>query len=139
MIYARIANRRKNDLQSFARAVVNHVGAVFVGNISSPWQITSGAAKAALDVSGSMLRTFLDSKRDHAGVAFAEVDEAYTTQSCSECGVLSGPQGRESPAIRQWVCSNYVSVHDRDQNAALNIARLRCETLGPKGAGSLGV
>ena len=33
-------------------------------------------------------------------------------------------------AIRQWVCSNCEAVHDRDQNAALNIARLGCDIKG---------
>jgi putative transposase len=135
-IHAKIANRRKDALHKFSRAVVNRAGAVFVGNISSLWQIASGAAKATHDVSWSMLRNFLDYKCDHAGVAFAEVNEAYTTQTCSGCGALSGPQGREGLAIRQWVCGDCGSVHDRDQNAALNIARLGCETLGLKGPGS---
>jgi putative transposase len=136
-IHAKIANRRKDALHKFSRAVVNRAGAVFVGNISSPWQIALGAAKATHDVSWSMLRNFLEYKCDHAGVAFAEVDEAYTTQACSGCGALSGPQGREGLAVRQWVCSDCGSVHDRDRNAALNIARLGCETLGLKGPGSL--
>jgi putative transposase len=116
--------------------VVNRSGAVFVGNISSTWQIASGAGKATLDVSWSMLRNFLKYKSDHAGVVFAEVNEARTTQTCSECFALSGPQGREGLAVRQWVCGDCGSVHDRDQNAALNIARLGCETLGLKGPGS---
>jgi IS605 OrfB family transposase len=104
-IHAKIANRRKDALHKFSRAVVNRSGAVFVGNISSPWQIASGAGKATLDVSWSMLRNLLDYKCDHAGVAFAEVDEADPTQTCSECLALSGPQGREGLAVRQWVCS----------------------------------
>jgi IS605 OrfB family transposase len=136
-IHAKIANRRKDSLHKFSRAVVNRAGAVFVGNISSTWQIASGAAKATLDVSWSMLRDFLEYKCDHAGVAFAEVDEAYTTQACSECLALSGLQGREGLAVRQWVCSECGTVHDRDRNAALNIARLGCETLGLNGPGSL--
>ena len=138
-IHAKIANRRKDGLHKFSRAVVNRAGAVFVGNISSTWQIASGAGKATVDVSWSMLRNFLDYKCDHAGVAFAEVNEAYTTQTCSGCHARSGPQGREGLALRQWVCSECGSVHDRDQNAALNIARLGCETLGLKGPGSLGL
>ncbi|MPR13662.1 hypothetical protein [Microvirga tunisiensis] len=39
--------------------MVNRAGAVLVGNISSTWQIASGAAKATHDVSWSMLRNFL--------------------------------------------------------------------------------
>ena len=131
------AIRRKDALHKFSRAVVNRSGAVFVGTISSPWQIASGYAKATHDVSWSMLRTFLEDQCDHAGVAFAEVDEAYITQTCSGCLALSGPHGREGLAVRPWVCGACGTVHDRDQNAALTIARLGCETLGLKEPRSL--
>jgi transposase len=67
-IHAEITKRRKDALHKFSRAVVNRAGAVFVGTISSTWQIASGAAKATHDVSWSMLRNFLDCKCDHAGV-----------------------------------------------------------------------
>jgi IS605 OrfB family transposase len=138
-IHAKIAKRRKDALHKFSRAVVTRAGAVFVGNISSTWQIASGVSKATLDASWSMLRNFLKYKCDHAGVVFAEVDESYSTQTCSECSALSGPRGREGLAVRHWVCGDCGSFHDRDRNAALNIARLGCETLGLKGSGSLGL
>ncbi|MPR13758.1 IS200/IS605 family element transposase accessory protein TnpB [Microvirga tunisiensis] len=118
-IHAKIANRRKDALHKFSRAVVDRAGAIFVGNISSTWQIASGNAKATLDVSWSMLRNFLEYKSDHAGVVFAEVNEAFTTQTCSGCHALSGPKGREGLAVRQWVCSECGLAHDRDHNAEL--------------------
>jgi putative transposase len=129
-IHAKIANRRKDALHKYSRAVVNDAGAVFVGNISSAWQIKSGKGKATFDVSWSTLRNLLKYKCDHAGVAFAEVNENLTTQTCSECKTLSGPKGREGLGVRQWVCGCCGTVHSRDYNAAVNIARLGCETLG---------
>lgn len=135
-IHAKIANRRKDALHKYSRAVVNDAGAVFVGNISSTWQIKSGKGKATLDVSWSTLRNLLKYKCDHAGVAFAEVNESFTTQACSCCGSIGGPKGREGLGVRQWVCGCCGTVHDRDLNAAVNIARLGCETLGLKWPGS---
>ena len=76
-IHARIANRRRDALHKFTRTAVDGAGAVFVGNVSSTWQIKSGNAKSTLDMSWSMLRNLLRYKCDHAGVAFAEVDESY--------------------------------------------------------------
>jgi putative transposase len=135
-IHAKIANRRKNALHQYSRSIVEGSAAVFVGNISSAWQIQSGNAKATLDVSWSMLRNFLRYKCDHARVAFADVDERFSTQDCSVCASRSGPKGRNDLGIRQWVCSNCETVHDRDGNAAINIARFGCETLGLKWPGS---
>src|SRR3982075_2613869 len=129
-IHAKIANRRKDALHKYSRAVVNDAGAVFVGNVSSSWQISSGRGKATHDVSWSMLRNFLQYKCDHAGVVFAEVDEKLTTQTCSACLSVNGPKGHKGLAIRQWVCGECGTVHHRDGNAAINIARLGCEALG---------
>lgn len=135
-IHARIANRRKDSLHKFSRALVNRARSITVGNVSASKLAKTPMAKSVLDAGWSMLRNYLRYKCDHAGVAYVEVDEAYTTQSCSECGCLSGPKGREGLAVRRWVCGECGTVHDRDQNAALNIARLGCETLGLKGSGS---
>lgn len=135
-LHAKIANRRKDALHKYSRAVVDDAGAVFVGNVSASWQIKSGKAKATLDMSWAMLRNLLSYKCDHAGVAFAEVDESYTTQVCSECNALGGPKGREELGVRQWVCGECGSIHDRDLNAAVNIARIGCDTLGLKWPGS---
>jgi IS605 OrfB family transposase len=135
-IHAKIANRRKDSLHKFSRALVMRARSITVGNVSASKLAKTPMAKSVLDAGWSTLRTYLRYKCDHAGVAYVEVDEAYTTQTCSECGCLSGPKGREGLAVRRWVCGDCGAEHDRDQNAALNIARLGCETPGLKGLGS---
>jgi putative transposase len=117
-------------------ALSHDAGAVFVGNVSAWWQINSGKAKGTLDMSWSTLRNLLKYKSDHAGAAFAEADESGTTQACSPCASLGGPKGREGLGVRQWVCGACGSIYDRHRNAAANIARLGCETLGLQGLGS---
>ena len=59
-----------------------------------------------------------------AGVVFEEVNEAYTTQTCSSCGVIpaSSPKGRTGLRMRRWTCCDCGAEHHRDVNAALNIA-----------------
>lgn len=135
-IHAMIANRRKDALHKYSRAVIADAGAVFVGNVSSSWQTQLGNGKAVLDVSWASLKTMLRYKCDHAGVVFAEVDERLTTQTCSCCGSISGPKGREGLNVRQWACGDCGTVHDRDGNAAINIARLGCEATGLEWPGS---
>jgi transposase len=55
-----------------------------------------------------------------------EVDERLSTQVCSACGSLpeQRPKGIADLGIREWTCGDCGSVHDRDQNAALNILRV---------------
>lgn len=47
-----------------------------------------------------------------------DINEAYTTRTCSACGHLDGPK---DVSIRQWACPKCNTVHDRDVNAAINI------------------
>jgi ribosomal protein L37AE/L43A len=81
----------------------------------------TGQAKSVLDAGWSTFRTMLRYKCDDAGVWFDEVNEAFSTQTCSECKSRTGPQGREGLGIREWQCSVCGAIHDRDVNAAHNI------------------
>ena len=56
-----------------------------------------------------------------AGVWFAEVDEAFSTQTCSVCNSRAGPKGRQGLGMRGWQCTVCGAIHDRDVNAAHNI------------------
>jgi IS605 OrfB family transposase len=127
-IHAKIANRRKDALHKFSRELVNRSRKITVGNVSASKLAKTTMAKSVLDAGWSLLRGYLRYKCDHAGVAYREVDEAYTTQTCSTCGSINGPRGRSGLEIRQWTCGDCGSIHDRDMNAARNIARLGCET-----------
>ncbi len=70
-----------------------------------------------------MLKTMLEYKCAGAGIVFKEVNESYTTQTCSSCGCLpdSRPRGITGLGIRVWACSECGVIHDRDINAARNI------------------
>ena len=63
-----------------------------------------------------------------AGDVFEAVNEAYSTQACSSCGSVEGPRGLSGLGKRRWVCS-CGAEHDRDVNAAQNIARRGLATL----------
>jgi len=97
--------------------------AIFVGNVSSKALIKTNMAKSALDAGWSMFKTMLEYKSRQAGIFFEEVNESYTTQTCSCCGVIpaSSPKARAGLGIRQWTCGACGSAHDRDTNAAKNI------------------
>ena len=62
-------------------------------------------------------------QHQQAGLVFEVVNERYSTQTCSCCRNIpaSSPKGRADLRIREWVCSECATVHDRDVNAARNI------------------
>jgi IS605 OrfB family transposase len=122
-IHAQIANRRKDFLHKLSTRLVKENGAIFVGNVNAAGLAKTNMAKSVLDAGWSSFRTMLQYKCDHAAVWFEEVNESYTTQTCSDCGTLpdSRPKGIAGLGIREWTCSECGSVHDRDVNAARNI------------------
>lgn len=130
-IHAKIKNQRKNALHQFSSKIVKENAAVFVGNVSSSKLAKTRMAKSVLDAGWSMLRTQLRYKAIAHGVWFEEVNEAYTTQSCSCCGSISdnSPKGRSGLGIREWTCPACGTAHDRDINAAKNILALGHERL----------
>ncbi len=125
-IHAKIANRRKDALHKFSRSLVDRCGLIVVGDVSSQKLMKTKMAKSVHDAGWSMLKAMLSYKCDHAGIVFKVVDEAYTTQTCSDCGALpdSRPRGIAGLGIREWTCSECGAAHDRDVNAAKNILAL---------------
>ncbi|MFW9622253.1 MAG: RNA-guided endonuclease InsQ/TnpB family protein, partial [Macromonas sp.] len=103
--------------------MVRNNAAIFVGDVASAKLVKTRMAKSTLDAGWAMLKTMLGNKSRQAGVVFEEVNEAYTTQTCSCCGAIpaSSPKGRAGLRIREWTCSECGAVHDRDVNAARNI------------------
>ena len=49
--------------------------------------------KSAYDAGFSMFRTMLEYKCNIAGIYYLNIDESYTTQTCSCCGARNGPKG----------------------------------------------
>ena len=120
-IHAKIANRRKDFLHKLSTRLVKANGAIFVGNVNASALAKTQQAKSVLDAGWSAFRTMLSYKCADAGVWFEEVDEAFSTQTCSVCNSRAGPKGREGLGIRGWQCSVCEAIHDRDVNAAHNI------------------
>jgi len=122
-IHAKIKNRRKDALHKFSRELVNNHGAIVIGNVSSSKLARTKMAKSVLDAGWFMLKTQLQYKAIGHGVWFKEVNEAYSTQTCSCCGCIpaSSPKGRAGLGVRSWECSDCGASLDRDVNAATNI------------------
>lgn len=119
-LHAKVKHQRKDLLHKFSTRLVRENAAIFVGDVSSAKLIKTTMAKSVHDAGWSAFKTMLEYKSHQAGIVFAVVNEAYTTQTCNACGVIAGPKGRAGLNKRVWDCE-CGAVHDRDVNAALNI------------------
>jgi putative transposase len=137
-IHAKIANRRKDSLHQFSTRLVRRYDTLFVGNVNASALAKTRLSKSVLDAGWSAFRTMLRYKCDFAGATFAEVNEVFSTQTCSACFSRSGPEGIAGLGIRAWTCGDCGTFHDRDVNAAKNIlaaGRRRLAEGIPPGAG----
>ena len=68
----------------------------------------------------SEFRDAIKNAADREGVPYIEVDPAYTSKTCSECGSLN----KALKAEKEWTCPSCGVVHDRDTNAANNLQKM---------------
>jgi IS605 OrfB family transposase len=130
-IHAKIANRRNDFHHKLSHRLVHEFDYIAVGNVNAAGLAKTNLAKSVLDAGWSSFRCKLAYKAVKHGAWFEEVNESFTTQTCSSCGVVpdSRPKGIAGLGIREWQCSQCGCVHDRDTNAALNILRRGRATL----------
>lgn len=130
-IHAKIANRRKDFLHKVSARIAKDYALIVVGDVNAKQLAQTNLAKSVLDAGWSSFKTMLSYKALMHGGRMIEADERYTTQTCSVCGSLppQRPKGIAGLGIREWVCDDCGSVHDRDHNAALNILRVGLHAL----------
>jgi putative transposase len=74
------------------------------------------------DAGWSAFTGMLEYKAKRYGRVFGRIGRFEpTSQVCSACGVKNGPKPLH---VREWTCGACGTVHDRDVNAARNIAAL---------------
>ena len=129
-LHAKIANQRRDSHHKLSSQLVKRYGQIFVGNVNAKKLARTKMVKSVNDAAWSMFRNMLRYKSIMNGVAYLEVNEQYTTQTCSSCGVISAssPKGIEGLRIREWTCDACDTTHNRDVNAAKNILRLGLQT-----------
>lgn len=125
---AKAANQRRDHLHKASTRLAKEYGLIVVGGVSPAKLARTRMAKSVLDAGWSDFRHMISYKAIAHGGIMLEVDEAYTTQVCSECGSIGGPAGLEGLRVREWSCA-CGAVHDRDVNAAKNILRVGRDAL----------
>lgn len=134
--HERVANRRKDMLHKFTASIVRESQAVAVEDLNVKGMMANRRlAKAVGDASMSEMIRQLGYKCAWHGRGFVKVGRFYpSSKTCSACGHVLA----ELPlSARSWECPVCGAEHDRDLNAARNIAAEGLRILRENGTAGL--
>jgi putative transposase len=119
-IHEKIANQRKDFLNKLSTNLIKNHDVVCIEDLSSKNLMKNHKlAKAIGDVSWYEFVRMLEYKANWHEKQVSKISRWYpSSQICSDCGFSSG---KKSLSIREWICTNCGSHHDRDINASINI------------------
>ena len=120
--HAHVADARRDFHHQLSTKLIRENQAVYVEDLAVSGLARTRLAKSVHDAGWASFVNMLEYKARLYGRTVEKVDRfAPTSKTCSVCGVKDGPT---SLAVRVWTCAACGSVHDRDVNAARNIAAL---------------
>lgn len=118
-IHEKIANQRNHFTHNISTALVREFDVICVEDLNVVGMKKGNLAKSVSDAGWSEFVRQLSYKCDWYGKSLVKIDRFYpSTQICSGCG---HKDGKKTLDIREWICSNCNTQHDRDFNAATNI------------------
>ena len=136
--FKHISNSRKAELYRIIHELTNKYELIALENINiaklQEKSLNKEMTKSYRDACWNTLIHTLCIKAEEAGCTIVKVNPAYTSQQCSNCGLII----HKSLSERRHVCKCGLDI-DRDVNAALNILRLGLQALrssDPKGRDS---
>ena len=119
-IHEKIANQRKDFLNKLSTNLIKNHDVICIEDLSSKNLMKSHKlAKSIGDVSWSDFVRMLEYKANWYDKRISKISRWYpSSQICSDCGFSSG---KKPLSVREWICTNCGSHHDRDINASINI------------------
>lgn len=118
-VHEKITNTRQDFLHKLSRKLVDENQVIVAENLCVKGMARTKLAKSVYDAGFSMLLNFTSYKLERDGGKFVQVDRFFpSTKLCYVCKVKNNILNL---SIREWVCSNCQTQHDRDETAARNL------------------
>lgn len=116
--HARVADRRRDWHHKVSTQIIRDNQAVYVEDLAVSGLGRTRLAKSVHDAGWSAFVNMLEYKAIKCGRYFGKIGRFEpTSQVCSACGVKDGPKPLH---VREWMCKECGTVHDRDDNASKN-------------------
>lgn len=124
--HVKVKRRRLDFIHQLAHKLANNdkIQGISVETLSSSIMMkNSKLSKSISDASWYLLMRTLKYKLEMKGKTLTFCSSTYpSTQTCSKCNLITGPKGLSKLNIREWTCNFCGENHNRDINAAKNIA-----------------
>lgn len=119
--HEKIANQRNNFLQKLSTQLIKDYDVICLEDLKVKNMIKNHKlAKSISDVSWSEFVRQLKYKADWQHKIIQKIDTYFpSSQLCSNCGYQF--TSTKDLSVREWVCPQCHTHHDRDENASINI------------------
>ncbi len=117
---AKIADIRTDFLHKLSTRIIGENQTVVLEDLNVSGMVKNRRLSRAIsDLGWRQFRIYLEGKAEKYGREVRIIDRwEPTSQVCSQCRFRSG---KLDLSIREWMCLNCETMHDRDTNAAKNI------------------
>lgn len=118
--HEKLCNKRKDNLHKLTTKLIKENDVIYIENLNVKGMTKNHhLAKAIQDCSFGTLVSMLKYKAIWHNRQIIEVGRFFpSSKICHSCGHRMSYMGLE---IREWICPNCCTKHDRDINAAINI------------------
>ena len=121
ILFQKLKNARKYFIHQITKKLVLENDIVISETLKVKEMIEEKKfSKYLTDVSLSEICRILEYKANYYGKRYIQIDSYYpSSQECSKCGYKN--EKVKDLSVRNWICPECGSVHDRDINASQNI------------------
>ena len=121
VLFQKLKNARKHFIHQITKKLVLENDIVVSETLKVKEMIEEKKfSKSLTDVRLSEICRILEYKAKYYGKRYIQIDSYYpSSQECSKCGYKN--EKVKELSVRNWVCPECGSVHDRDINASQNI------------------
>ena len=128
-LHSYIANCREDYAHKLSRQIVNENQVIVMETLNIKGMVKNKRlSKAISDAGWYKLITFIKYKAQWTGKLFLQVDKFFASSKL--CNVCGEKNIMLTLSTREWVCSSCNTVHDRDENASLNLRAEGIKLLG---------